>query len=489
MTPTYTVDFKQATIAQVQAGSTVVDVAAVTGVHERTIRKWLHALAEGKSLKAGRPGPKTFLPKAAEDHLYDWVVGRQLIGHPVERAVIIRKAQEVGLLGCGERVGHGWYKGFKKRYPALTVRSAQSLATKRNFVVHGDLTTLFNTLAKLIIELKLDSSRVFNMDETAFQKQLKSKKVVAVRGSSNVWSTEPTANFHLTIVACGSAAGFVIPPAFVLPGKTVSPGLLENCEAKGAVVTTSASGFMNTTLFERWLKFFASAVPDSIARPLVLILDGCGSHYSEEVLAAAECLNVMLVFLPPNATHLLQPLDVAVFATLKSKIQTLLGELVEEDENGYYNISKDDAIQVASMAWRGARIDRNVKAGFKACGLFPLSLVKMGARLSNFTRNGAPRHVLLATWLHMKALVEDEILTMPTPPSKARGQKRKRVSVGGRLLTHEVLQEIEAFTARSGAKGRKHASTSSSRAKPCKKTTSMSPSVDTGSDIVGSTVV
>ncbi|ETM98229.1 hypothetical protein PPTG_19722 [Phytophthora nicotianae INRA-310] len=113
----------------------------------------------------------------------------------------------------------------------------------------------------------------------------------------------------------------------------------------------------------------------------------------------------------------------------------------------------------------------------------------MGARLNNFTRNGAPRHVLLATWLHMKALVEDEILTMPTPPSKDRGQKRKRVSVGGRLLTHEVLQEIEASTARSGAKGRKHANTSSSGAKPSKKTTSMSPSVDTGSDIVDSTVV
>ncbi|KAG4246612.1 hypothetical protein PC116_g5615 [Phytophthora cactorum] len=31
--------------------------------------------------------------------------------------------------------------------------------------------TLFNTLAKLVIELHLDHSRVFNMDETAFQKQ------------------------------------------------------------------------------------------------------------------------------------------------------------------------------------------------------------------------------------------------------------------------------------------------------------------------------
>ncbi|EEY63534.1 uncharacterized protein PITG_15885 [Phytophthora infestans T30-4] len=359
MAPTYTVDFKQATIAQVQAGSTVADIAAVTGVHERTIRKWLHALAEGKSLKAGWPGPKTLLPKVAEDHLYDWV--------------------EVGLLGGGERVGHGC------------------------------------PLAKLIIELKLDSSRVFNMDEMAFHKQLKSKKVVAVRGSSNVWNT----------------------------------GL--------QLIFTS-----------------------QLSRVEVLL---ALYPYSEEVLAAAEHLNVMLVFLPLNTTHLLQPLDVAVFATLKSKIQTLLGEIVEEVENGYYNISKDDAIQVGSMAWRGARIDRKFKARFKACGLFPLSLVKMGARLNNFTRNGAPHYVLLATWLHMKALVEGEILTMPAPPSKGRGQKRKRVSVGGRLLTHEVLQEIEASTARSGAKGRKHG------AKPCKKTTSMSPSAATGSDIVDSTVV
>ncbi|KAE9341038.1 hypothetical protein PR003_g10190 [Phytophthora rubi] len=54
------------------------------------------------------------------------------------------------------------------------------------------------------------------MDETAFQKQLKSKTVVAVKESSNVWSTESTANFHLTIVACGSAAGFVVPPAIYL---------------------------------------------------------------------------------------------------------------------------------------------------------------------------------------------------------------------------------------------------------------------------------
>ncbi|KAG3155286.1 hypothetical protein PC128_g22115 [Phytophthora cactorum] len=227
MANTYTAERKQDSVAQVQAGAAVVAVAAATGVHERTIRMWVGAAKEGSSLSASRPGPKTFFPEAAEHHLYDWIVGRQLVGHPVGRSAIIRKAQEVALLGCGTSMGEGWYRRFKERFTDLVRRSAQSLSLKQNCVVPAVLTILFNTLAKLVIELHRDHSRVFNMDETAFQKQLKSKKVVVVRGSSNVWSTEPTANFHLTIVACGSAAGFIVPPAFVLPGKPVSSRLLE----------------------------------------------------------------------------------------------------------------------------------------------------------------------------------------------------------------------------------------------------------------------
>ncbi|KAG2766888.1 hypothetical protein PC129_g18329 [Phytophthora cactorum] len=166
----------------------------------------------------------------------------------------------------------------------------------------------------------------------------------------------------------------------------------------------------------------------------------------------------MLVFLPPNATHLLQPLDIAVFATLKNKIRKLIDELLEEDDEGYFTISKDDAIKVSSLAWKGSKIARNNESGFKACGLFPLSLVKMRARLEMFKRNGAPRHVQLATWLQMKTIVEDEILKLPIPPHTSTGQKRKRVEVGGRLLTYEVLLEIEATKASTGASKRKKSS-------------------------------
>ncbi|EGZ06245.1 hypothetical protein PHYSODRAFT_341528 [Phytophthora sojae] len=97
-----------------------------------------------------------------------------------------------------------------------------------------------------------------------------------------------------------------------------------------------------------------------------------------------------------------------------------------------------------AMVSRGAKISRNIKRGFKACGLYPLSLVKMGSRLDAFARNGAPRHVQLAAWLQMREIVQDEVLTLPAPPRKDSSTKRKRVSVGGRLLTHDVLQEVDA---------------------------------------------
>ncbi|KAE8885669.1 hypothetical protein PF003_g30219 [Phytophthora fragariae] len=125
---------------------------------------------------------------------------------------------------------------------------------------------------------------------------------------------------------------------------------------------------MNTELFEGWLQVFAGVVPDSVQRPLVLILDGCALHYSAKVVDAAAHSSILLVFLPPNGTHLPETLDFAVFSTPKNKIRNLIGELVVEEDRAYYSISREDAIAVADMAWRGAKISCNIERGFKTCG-------------------------------------------------------------------------------------------------------------------------
>ncbi|KAE9000564.1 hypothetical protein PR001_g18756 [Phytophthora rubi] len=412
MPNSYPTDVKTAVVAQVQSGKSVATVSADWSVPKCTVRKWGSKAQNGQLFC--RHGPQPRLPDAAERHLYDWIVGRQLVRPPVDRAFILKKASEISLLVAGTSVGEGWYSRFMGRHPQLSTRIAQTLPPKRNCVTGGDMATLFDTLAKLVIELQLDGSRIFNMNETAFQTRKKSKRVVAVRGSTKVWCLDPAVNFHLSIVACGSAAG--------------------------AAVTTSPSGFINMYLFQEWLKFFAKAVPELVKRPLLLVLDGCRLHYSEEVIATAASLDILLVLLPPNAIHLLQPLDVAVFSMLKVKLCNLIKEVVEEDDDGCYSIDKKTAIKLASMAWRSSKIGRNVKPGFRACGLFPVSLVNMNRRLGNYARNGAPKHVHLATWLQMQDTIETDVLTLRSPSKNDR--KRKRVSVSGKLLTHDLLREL-----------------------------------------------
>ncbi|KAE8996895.1 hypothetical protein PR002_g19183 [Phytophthora rubi] len=219
MPNSYPTDVKTAVVAQVQSGKSVATVSADWSVPKCTVRKWGSKAQNGQLFC--RHGPQPRLPDAAERHLYDWIVGRQLVRPPVDRAFILKKASEISLLVAGTSVGEGWYSRFMGRHPQLSTRIAQTLPPKRNCVTGGDMATLFDTLAKLVIELQLDGSRIFNMNETAFQTRKKSKRVVAVRGSTKVWCLDPAVNFHLSIVACGSAAGFVVPPAFILPGTTV----------------------------------------------------------------------------------------------------------------------------------------------------------------------------------------------------------------------------------------------------------------------------
>ena len=78
----------------------------------------------------------------------------------------------------------------------------------------------------------------------------------------------------------------------------------------------SQSGWMDSELFEEWLKnhFLLYAPP---ARPLLLLLDGHSPHYQLELLQIAAAEGIIIFCLPPHATHILQPLDNGAFGAIK----------------------------------------------------------------------------------------------------------------------------------------------------------------------------
>ena len=94
---------------------------------------------------------------------------------------------------------------------------------------------------------------------------------------------------------------------------------------KDAKYNYSKSGWMNSFLFLDWLQRVLKPETDAIkARlgfdgPIVLIVDGHGSHKTWQVIEFCKNNKIELICLPPNTTHLLQVLDVKVFGTVKPK--------------------------------------------------------------------------------------------------------------------------------------------------------------------------
>ena len=151
------------------------------------------------------------------------------------------------------------------------------------------------------------------MDETGFIQKQNYRKVVFSKGSSNVWSKYDDANLYMTFVVCVSAAETVAPPLLIVPGNWSNRDVPEGCDIKGAHVTTPPKVFINSTLFLNWIVFFAKSVPDSVARPLVLVYNGCCIHYNSDIIKTDIGVKVMLVLFPANATHLIEPLGIAFF--------------------------------------------------------------------------------------------------------------------------------------------------------------------------------
>jgi hypothetical protein len=218
----------------------------------------------------------------------------------------------------------------------------------------------------------------------------------------------------------------------------VETEVLEQCSLPGAAVTTTKKAFMTAFLFAKWIDFFASSVPTPVKRPLLLVMDGCASHIAEEIVIVADRVLVKLVCLPANGTHLLQPLDVAVFSSFKNTLHDLIDAVVRA--NGINTISKEKALQMATLAWTSCNFEQNISSGFRSCGIFPLNLVKMHEKLHNFQSNGVPASLKTASWLKYKETVQHDILLLPARQRK-QSRKRKTKTVAGRLLTREMLQQ------------------------------------------------
>jgi hypothetical protein len=223
-----------------------------------------------------------------------------------------------------------WVKGFLKRHKdKISIRRATNIKRSRAAVTPEQIRAYFANLGR---ELEgVSPKHIFNCDESCLQDDPGCTFAVFKKGVRHPEQVKDHSKTSFSVMFCADAEGNLLPPMTVY--KSVSGNFYDTWAAGGplnSVFTANKSGWFNMKECEAWFeKVFLKWLEDRhIPKDelKVLILDNLASHLSLNMMEHCRSNNIRLIFLPPNSTHLTQPLDVAVFAPMKKHWRKELNE-------------------------------------------------------------------------------------------------------------------------------------------------------------------
>lgn len=327
----------------------------------------------GRVLPGSVSGPSTYLTAEEEEELVTFLRRGASIGYAKSRQEVMSLVQRIlHSKGIDRHVSNGWWESFCQRHPNLTLRAPVPLSEARAVATDPEmLDSYFDLLETTLTENDLldKPCQIFNVDETGLPLDAKSPKLVFERGERNPAAIGSGNKAQITVIGCVSAGGVCLPPMVIWDRKTLSPELTVG-EVPGTIYGLSDKGWVDQELFDIWFSnhFLRYAPP---LRPLLLLLDGHSSHYFPETIHKAAKEQVVIFVLPPNTTHLTQPLDKGCFGPLKVKWREVCHQ---------YTISNPGKVvnryvfsQPLNQAWMQAMTMTNIVAGFQVTGVYPLS--------------------------------------------------------------------------------------------------------------------
>lgn len=178
---------------------------------------------------------------------------------------------------------------------------------------------------------------------------------------------------NISIMVCGSADGELLPPYVVYKAQNLYDGWTLGGPA-GTRYSVSKSGWFDMEIFEKWFRdIFLEAVSSTPGRK-ILIGDNLASHFSVNVIQLAKENDILFVALPPNTTHLMQPLDVSVFRPFK-RIWARILDNFRKESRAKGALPKVSFPVLLHQLYQEVKksIAVNLQSGFKATGLYPLN--------------------------------------------------------------------------------------------------------------------
>ena len=287
-------------------------------------------------------GRKKRLDDHDENIIADTIIEFQANGTPLSRScvmdlvqVYVRSLSGDRRAACAfhnDRPGKKWLLNFLKRHPNLHIKSSVNLKYQRaEAMCPENVAAHFARIRALCSKHRItDAYQVFNLDESGFSLRgmthgSRSKRIVKRGSRPNSREVKWKGKCdHLTMMAVVNAAGQTFTPLFVLPGikaryRRRTDGRYETpadfLPGPNYVYMRETAG-VDSNIFLSWAENFVleTAYMRRNNRKLLLVYDGYAGHLQYRVLQLLKTNNIIVAGLPAHSSHVLQPLDVGVFA-------------------------------------------------------------------------------------------------------------------------------------------------------------------------------
>ena len=356
-------------IEKSQQGQSARSIALAMGVGKTQIQALLmnkdKIMEEWKS--GGNTNAKQLAPNRRQyadvnELLFKWFTSARSRGIPVPGSLLQEKAMALAKARDNDTpfaASNGWLEAWKKRN---NIKGAV-LSGKAADVREEDVTSWKERLGDLC--KGYDPKDIFNADETGlFFRTLPNRSLVVRKDSCKGGKQSKQ---RITVLLAASAMGEKLKPLVI--GKSANPRCFKgvNKTALGVQYEANKKAWMVSDLFRSWLKSldrkFAAA-----GRNILMFIDNCLAH------PTLDLEHVELVFLPPNTTSRLQPMDAGIIQAMKLRyrrriVQHLLARIDQETPASELakQVNVLDAIMWLTASWSEVQ-PTTIQKCFSHCG-------------------------------------------------------------------------------------------------------------------------
>ncbi|XP_050295082.1 uncharacterized protein LOC126735176 [Anthonomus grandis grandis] len=317
--------------------------------------------------------------------------------------------------------GRDWALAFLKRHEKLiSNRLSSNISTKRASLSPEAIDNFFDNARDNL--LAVNPSLMINYDETNLTDNPGTKKYIYKRGSRYPERVINSTKTAISLMYAGTADGQILPVYVVYKGEHLWDSWTEG-GPKGARYNRSKSGWFDSACFRNW--FFTVA----------LIGDNLSSHFSEDVLKTCEKMDIAFICLPSNATHVMQPLDVAFYSPLKKYWREILTTWKKGQGRKMTTLSKDVfprlRAQLHNKIKENGKGRQNLISGFAKTGLHPLNPAQPKERLP---ASSTTERFVSITHFHIPYIGIFDHPSTPTDNTIASEEGNRLTSAGDLLL-------------------------------------------------------